>query len=362
MLSKYLGVLVLSTLLSSVAFIVILAPTAAAQTADANVALQKGYRTGYSDGYMAGYRDSIDSVAKNYSRHNDYNKAERAFNKEYGAVEDYRDGYKQGFESGYETGYERRSFQSSLPASLTRRGDVASTTAQNAELEPEAQTETRDEGETAQVETENAGDTTPADTESVQVDPAAAAKFQATGNAIYLIPRDTELILELEQDLTTQNSREGERFTAKIVSPSEIAGAMVEGHITKVRKPGRIKGRSELLLSFDRILLTNDRWSNFSAVLVEVIPVKGDNIKRVDDEGTALGKSTTKGDLKKVGASSGAGLAVGAIVGGPVGAAVGAGVGAAFGVGAVVIDRGKPIRLNRNQQLRIKTSYETQIR
>ena len=50
---------------------------------------------------------------------------------------------------------------------------------------------------------------------------------------------------------------------------------------------------------------------------------------------------------------------IGAIAGGPVGAAVGAGVGAAFGVGAVVIERGKHIRLNKNQQLRIKTAYET---
>ena len=41
---------------------------------------------------------------------------------------------------------------------------------------------------------------------------------------------------------------------------------------------------------------------------------------------------------------------------------VGAGVGAAFGVGAIVIERGKHIRLNRNQQLRIRTSYDTQIR
>jgi len=37
-------------------------------------------------------------------------------------------------------------------------------------------------------------------------------------------------------------------------------------------------------------------------------------------------------------------------------------VGAAFGVGAVVIDRGKHVRLNRNQQLRVKAAYETQIR
>jgi hypothetical protein len=42
--------------------------------------------------------------------------------------------------------------------------------------------------------------------------------------------------------------------------------------------------------------------------------------------------------------------------------AVGAGVGAAFGVGAVVVERGKHIKIVPGQQLRIKTAYETQIR
>ena len=369
MLSKYLGVLVLSTLLSTVAFITIGTSTAAAQTADSNSALQKGYRTGYSDGYMAGYRDTIDSVSKDYARHNDYNKAERAYSQDYGAIEDYRDGYKQGFESGYDTGYERKAFKSALPSGLSRRGAVRSetqvATTQTAEPAPATNIETQETTAASDPEgddDEGASDSVAATQDDPKPDPAATAKFQATGNAIYLIPRDTELIIELDQDLTTENSREGERFTAKIVSPSEIAGAVVEGHVAKLRKPGRIKGRSELLLSFDRILLTTVRWSNFSATLIEVIPVKGDNIKRVDNEGTAIGKSTTKNDLKKVGIASGAGLGVGAVVGGPVGAAVGAGVGAAFGVGAMVIDRGKPVRLNRNQQLRIRTSYETQIR
>jgi hypothetical protein len=69
-----------------------------------------------------------------------------------------------------------------------------------------------------------------------------------------------------------------------------------------------------------------------------------------------------KPDAVKVGASTGTGAAVGAVTGGPVGAAIGAGVGAAFGVGAVVIERGKDIRLNVNQQLRVKSAFDTQIR
>jgi hypothetical protein len=37
-------------------------------------------------------------------------------------------------------------------------------------------------------------------------------------------------------------------------------------------------------------------------------------------------------------------------------------MGAAFGVGAVVIERGKHVRISRNQSIRIRTSYEVQIR
>jgi hypothetical protein len=117
-----------------------------------------------------------------------------------------------------------------------------------------------------------------------------------------------------------------------------------------------------LALTFDRILLTDNRWSNFSGQLIEVMPVKGDNIKRVDNEGMAIGQSSYKSDAVKIGGATGAGLVTGAVIGGPVGAGVGAAVGAAFGVGAVIIERGKHIRLNNNQQIRIKTAYETQIR
>ena len=179
---------------------------------------------------------------------------------------------------------------------------------------------------------------------------------------VIIIPRDTELILELQEPLDTQKNKEGDKFTAKVIAPQEIVGAIIEGRVDKIQKPGRIKKRSAMLLSFDKIIISESRWSNFDAIMTEVLPVKGDNVKRVDGEGTAVGKSTFKPDVVKVGAATGAGAGIGAIAGGPVGAAVGAGVGAAFGVGAVIIERGKNINLRSNQQLRVKTSYETQIR
>lgn len=327
------------------------------------IALQRGYRTGYSDGYMAGYRDIIDSAAKDYSRHPEYDKADRAYNQDYGTIEDYRDGYRQGFESGYDTGFEKRSFDASIPSNLNKRGlaPVAAAVAESKPVEPETAAPVEPVvTEPAPATTEAAPETTAAP----ETKPAFVQKvaYVAGDDPIIIIPRDTEIIVELDEAMDTERNREGDKFTAKVVSPAEIAGASVEGRIEKVTKPGRIKRRSEMLLSFDRIIISERRWSNFNALLTEVLPVKGDNVKRVDNEGTAVGKSSIKDDSLKVGAATGTGAGIGALAGGPVGAAVGAGVGAAFGVGAVVIERGKHIKLNQAQQLRIKTSYETQIR
>lgn len=346
---------------------------------ETRVALQRGYRTGYSDGYMAGYRDSIDNLAKQAAKHKEYVNADRAFSKEYGTIDDYRDGYRQGFETGYDTGFEKRSFDSAVPSSLARKGVTEITETTEATAPPPAAAATESQP-TEPIVTEPVRQAEPTqvaenppvaatETQLANVDPSAVggaiirqASFTNTDDPIIIIPRDTELIIELQEDIGTASNRDGDRFTAKIVGPVEIAGATIEGRISRIQKPGRIKRRSQMELTFDRIVLTEQRWSNFGAVLTEVMPIKGDNVKLVDNEGTAIGKSSYKADAVKIGAATGTGLGIGALTGGPVGAAVGAGVGAAFGVGAVVIERGKHIRLNRNQQLKIKAAYETKIR
>lgn len=349
--------LVLSLSLSLFSFLTL--PVQSINAQDTKIALQRGYRTGYSDGYMAGYRDSIESSVKNVAKHSEYGKADRAYNKEYGRIDDYRDGYQQGFESGYETGFEKRSFDATLPVDLKKRGSM---TTPVVEKQPEKVVNA------PSIPDKNVAENVNVNYKNDDAPPVMKGKTEEIAyqpqynDSIIIIPTDTELIVELIDDLSTERNREGDKFTARIVSPQEISGAIIEGRVGKITKPGRIKRRSEMLLSFDRIVLTDNRWSNFNAILTEVLPSKGDNVKRVDAEGTVEGKSSIKDDSVKVGASTGTGLVVGAIAGGPVGAAVGASVGAAFGVGAVVIERGKHIRLNKQQQLKIRTAYETQIR
>lgn len=327
-------------LLSFLAF-----PVTKVSAQDTKIALQRGYRTGYSDGYMSGYRDSIENAKRGYERHAEYTKADRAYSKDYGMVEDYRDGYRQGFEIGYDTGFDKKSFDAVLPTDLKRRGAIPSktntgTTTQNSTINAVSNAINQ---QAVSARTEN-------------------ASYVQTGDSIVIIPADTELVVELINGINTNDSKEGERFQARVVSPTEISGAIVEGRIGKVEKPGRIKRRASITLNFDQIRLSETRWANYNAILTEVLPAKGDNIRKVDTEGTVQGKSSVKSDIIKVGAATGTGIVVGVVVGGPVGAGVGAGVGAAFGVGAVVVERGKHINIVKGQQLRIRTAYETQIR
>jgi hypothetical protein len=325
--------------LISISFLSLLTHTVSAQ--DSKIALQRGYRTGYSDGYMAGYRDVIENSQKSFEKHREFIKADRAFNESYGNKEDYRDGYQQGFETGYNTGFEKRTFDAALPEGLTKRGTVSAKTSElpkSKTPKPPVFSKKQTEPEPIPVQNNN------------------------TDEKIIIIPAETEIVVELLGDLNTNSAKEGDKFQAKVVSPYEINGAMIEGRVTKVQKPGRIKKRAELQFTFDQIRLSENRWANYNATLMEVIPNKEDNVKMVDNEGTVKGKGTLKSDGVKVGAATGTGLVVGAVVGGPVGAAVGAGLGAAFGLGGVLVERGKNINLIKGQQMRVRTAYETQIR
>jgi hypothetical protein len=309
-------------------------------------ALERGYRTGYSDGYQAGYRDTADGAARNYQNKDEYQRADRAYATSYGALEDYRDGYQQGFEAGYDTGYERRGFNSTIPANISRRGTVNIQT----------------DGATTSSPTINNGSSSGSSTNSGNNNVGSSSSNGPinTGNVSF-IPADTVLRVELLTNLSTDATQRGDRFEARVVEPADFQGAMIEGHVTRVKRPGKIKGNAELQLTFDKISL-NNRWTNFKAQVIEVVDSGGDDgIGDVDEEGGVKGKDKTKDDVAKVGASAGVGAIIGAIFGGGKGAAIGAAIGGAAGTGGVLTSRGKDIQLNHGQHLRIRTSSETQF-
>jgi curved DNA-binding protein CbpA len=298
--------------------------------AQGTTALERGYRTGYSDGYTAGFKDVNDHVARDYKNKQDYQQADRSYNEAWGPIEDYRDGYQQGFESGYTAGFDRQQFNSALPTGLRRR--------QNPGNIP--------------VEVNNTSGTADAET---NVDNTTAPT-----NGSLAIPRNTILNLELLNGISTDASQRGDRIQAKVVEPAQYANYIVEGRVAQVKRPGKVKGVAELQLAFDQIRSTDNRTATLHAELIEIAPMAGDD-PAVDSEGGVKGKDSTKDDAAKVGAASGIGAIIGAIAGGGKGAAIGAIIGGGAGTAGVMTQRGKDIRLERGQHLKIRTSTDTSV-
>src|SRR5829696_3412600 len=293
-------------------------------------ALERGYRTGYSDGYNAGFKDISDGAARDYKNKEDYQHADRSYNDAWGPVEDYRDGYQQGFEAGYTAGYERQQFNSSLPSGLRRRGASSGDGPAPADVNPQP------------------------NNDPVDVDATTAP------NGSLAIPRNTILALELLTPLSTDASQRGDRLQAKVFEPAEYAGYIVEGRVAQVKRPGKVKGVAELQLAFDQIRSVDNRSATLHAELIEISPIGSDD-PQIDSEGGVKGENSRKDDAAKVGAASGVGAIIGAIAGGGKGAAIGAIIGGGAGTAGVMTQRGKDIRLERGQHIKIRTSTDTSV-
>jgi hypothetical protein len=298
-----------------------------------STALERGYRTGYSDGYNAGYRDVADGASRDFQNKQEYQRADRSYNEVWGPVEDYRDGYQQGFEKGYAAGYDRQVFNSSIPAGLSRRDGAATTPVT---VRPDSQNDTSGN--------------------------VPSMSGPVVTGAVVVIPRDTVLTIELLSPVSTDVSQRGDRFQARVIQPGEYSSAIVDGRIVNVKRPGKVIGKAELQLAFEQIHMQDNRTASIRAELIEVVQMgSNDGVGQVDPEGGVKGRDSTKDDVTKVGAATGIGAIIGAIAGGGKGAAIGAAIGGAVGTGGVLSQRGKDIRLDRGQQLRIRTSTDTQL-
>jgi hypothetical protein len=296
--------------------------------AQGTTALERGYRTGYSDGYTAGFKDVSDHAARDFKNKQDYQQADRSYNEAWGPIEDYRDGYQQGFEAGYTAGFERQQFNSALPTGLRRR--------QNPGNIP--------------VEVNSTG-TSEAET---NVDTTAAP------NGSIAIPRNTILNLVLLNGVSTEASQRGDRIQARVLEPAQYANYIVEGRVAQVKRPGKVKGVAELQLAFDQIRSPDNRTATLHAELIEVGPMQGDD-PEIDSEGGVKGQDSKKDDAAKIGAASGIGAIIGAIAGGGKGAAIGAIIGGGAGTAGVMTQRGKDIRIEQGQHIKIRTSADTSV-
>ena len=176
---------------------------------------------------------------------------------------------------------------------------------------------------------------------------------QPTGS--FVITDGTELVAVLNSDLSTQNVREGERFTMTVRSPGQYEGATIEGSVLNVERSGRVTGRSQMTLDFDTIRLRDGRSYRFAGILESVRMPNGD-VVRVDNEGAVRDSDQTKQTVTRTAIGTAVGAIIGAIAGGGKGAAIGAVIGAGAGAGSVYIQGREDLNLTAGTEATIRAT------
>jgi hypothetical protein len=86
----------------------------------------------------------------------------------------------------------------------------------------------------------------------------------------FAVPQDTAVRIRLDDTLTSTDSEVGDPFSATVVDAGEYQSARVYGHIAEIDKSGKVKGRTSIMLRFDRLVMPDGRRTPIHAEIVEL--------------------------------------------------------------------------------------------
>jgi hypothetical protein len=175
------------------------------------------------------------------------------------------------------------------------------------------------------------------------------------GNGEFLTRDGETIVAVLNNDLSTKQAKQGDRFTLTVHDNGQYEGAVIQGTVGSVNEGGRLTGRSGMTLNFESIRLRNGQTYRFAGILTGVRTLNGDTVK-VDNEGSAQGDNQTAQTVTRAGIGTAIGAIIGAIAGGGKGAAIGGIIGAAGGAGSVYVTGKDNLELPTGTELTIRSS------
>ncbi|HKZ81328.1 MAG TPA: hypothetical protein VJ124_23870 [Pyrinomonadaceae bacterium] len=167
------------------------------------------------------------------------------------------------------------------------------------------------------------------------------------------VPVGTNLKVRLEDTLSSEDSRVGDEFTATVLSPTRYDEATLRGHVSSIKKSGKIKGRTTMNLAFDSIELRDGKKGTLHGYVTRVY---GEDAGKADTEGGVESGSRGKQTIKRAGIGAGAGAIIGAIAGGGKGAAIGLLVGGAAGAGSLAIGGNKELKIESGTEMLVRVT------
>lgn len=184
---------------------------------------------------------------------------------------------------------------------------------------------------------------------------SAQEKTSPPAGKSFTVDPGTRIPLTMLNSVSTKHAIEGDRVYLETLFPLMIGGKMVippgssvAGTVTSLKRPGRVKGKGELYVRFDTLILPNGVSRDFKSRLGSIDGRDNQGFDR--EEGKIRGEGGKGSDAQTVGVGATTGATVGALggaIGGNMGmgAGIGAGAGAAAALMGVLLTRGPDVVL-----------------
>ncbi|MCI0349781.1 MAG: TrbI/VirB10 family protein [Acidobacteriales bacterium] len=165
-----------------------------------------------------------------------------------------------------------------------------------------------------------------------------------------VVPAGTKVPLVLKHALTTKSARVGDGVYLQTSFPVTVdnniiipPGTYVQGVIDQIKRPGRIKGRAQVLFHFTTLIFPNGYTLSIPGSIESVPGMETSTVK--DKEGTVQSSGQKGEDAATVGGAAATGGLIGGLSHGAKGLGIGSGIGAAAGLATVLLTRGNDVRL-----------------
>ena len=186
--------------------------------------------------------------------------------------------------------------------------------------------------------------------------PSTKTDANAAAPAKIELPTGTRIPLVLHNGISTRTAQVGDPVYFETLFPVMKdgrvivpAGSYVSGEVTESKRPGRVKGRGELNIRLETLILPNAYMVRFAGVPSGAST--GGN-ETTNSEGKIIGDTDKTSDVGTVAKTTAAGAGIGGIASrSAAGAGIGAGVGAAVGLAAILLTRGPEAELPRGTTL-----------
>jgi type IV secretion system protein VirB10 len=191
--------------------------------------------------------------------------------------------------------------------------------------------------------------------------PALAQRTEPADDADHLIPRGTRVPLVLLNSISTKHASPGDLVYLESVFPVIVderilipPGTYVSGSVTNVKRTGRVKGRGELYLRFEQMILPNGTIRDLTGRVGSMDGRSPEDFDR--EEGQIKAESSKGDDAGTVATTTATGASIGGLAGlaggrAGMGLGIGAAAGAAAGLIGVLTSRGPEAILEKGTQL-----------